>query len=176
MVRFGFIHDKLDIKFLVLYLMARVAAPIDFSTLTELVMCDDGVDYFLYAEALAELVSTGHLTLEEERYAITEKGRRNGGICEDSLPYSVRRKCDKNLSLLNAALQRSAQVRAQVLPRPDGGYALQLALDDEKGNLLALELFTASEEQGETLAEHFRANPERVYHGILQVLLSQEAP
>ena len=29
MARYGFIHDKLDIKFLVLYLMARVAAPSD---------------------------------------------------------------------------------------------------------------------------------------------------
>ena len=27
----GFIHDKLDIKFLVLYLMARVASPVDFA-------------------------------------------------------------------------------------------------------------------------------------------------
>ena len=30
----GFIHDKLDIKFLILYLMARVAGPVDFTTLT----------------------------------------------------------------------------------------------------------------------------------------------
>ena len=31
MPRFGFIHDKLDIKFLILYIMARVAAPIDLA-------------------------------------------------------------------------------------------------------------------------------------------------
>ena len=29
MPRYGFIHDKLDIKLLVLYIMARVAGPID---------------------------------------------------------------------------------------------------------------------------------------------------
>ena len=34
MARYGFIHDKLDIKFLILYFMARVAAPIDFPTLS----------------------------------------------------------------------------------------------------------------------------------------------
>lgn len=32
MAKAGFIHDKLDIKFLVLYLMARVASSVDFST------------------------------------------------------------------------------------------------------------------------------------------------
>ena len=46
MAKAGFIHDKLDIKFLVLYLMARVASPVDFSTLADLTFCDDGVEYF----------------------------------------------------------------------------------------------------------------------------------
>ena len=90
MSRFGFIHDKIEIKFLVLYIMARVASPIDFPTLTELTMCDEGVDYFDFAEAVAELVDTGHLTLEEGVYAITDKGRQNGEACESSLPYSVK--------------------------------------------------------------------------------------
>ena len=32
----GFIHDKLDIKLLVLYILDRAAAAIDFATLTDL--------------------------------------------------------------------------------------------------------------------------------------------
>ena len=44
MSRTGFIHDKLDIKFLILYIMSRVAAPIDMPTLADLTMCDEGVD------------------------------------------------------------------------------------------------------------------------------------
>ena len=82
MAKAGFIHDKLDIKFLVLYLMARVASPVDFSTLADLTFCDDGVEYFDFAAALAELVDTGHLELKDDKYSITEKGRRNGKICE----------------------------------------------------------------------------------------------
>ena len=39
----GFIHGKLDIKLLVLYLTSRLAGPVDFATLTDLAMCDDGV-------------------------------------------------------------------------------------------------------------------------------------
>lgn len=173
MARFGFIHDKLDVKFLILYLMARVVAPIDFATLTDLTMCDDGVDYFQFAESVAELVDTEHLVLEDHHYAITDKGRRNGGICESSLPYSVRVKCDKNLAWLNARLRRSAQVRAEILPRPDdNAFTLRLALDDDHGNLLTIELLTASETQAGHLAERFRAHPDQVYNGVLNVLLA----
>lgn len=172
MSRPGFIHDKLDIKFLVLYLMARVTASIDFHTLTGLAMCDDGVDYFEFAEAVAELVNTGHLLKEKDQYGITDKGRRNGSICESSLPYSIRIKCDKNLARLNASLRRSAQVIASVIPRKDGSFTLRLALDDDDGNLMTLELLTATETQAGHLAERFRAHPEQIYNGILDVLLT----
>lgn len=174
MGRTGFIHDKLDIKFLVLYLMARVASPVDFATLADLTFCDDGVEYFDFAESVAELVDTGHLALEEDRYTITEKGRRNGKICESSLAYSVRRKCDQNLARVNGVLRRDAQVRTETLPREDGGVTLRLILDDDKGNIMTLDMLTVSQEQAGQLAERFRAQPEKLYHGILQVLLEED--
>ena len=174
MSRPGFIHDKLDIKFLILYLMARVAAPVDFTTLAELSFCDNGVTYFDFAEALSELVNTGHLTLSDDRYAITDKGRRNGSVCEDNLPFSVRQRCDRGLSRINAVLRRDAQVRTELLPRTDGSVTLRMILDDEKGNLMTLDVLTVSEEQGARLAERFRAQPEKLYLNILQVLLGEE--
>ena len=42
----GFIQDKLEIKFLILYLAARVIEPVPFDTLLDLTLCDDAVDYF----------------------------------------------------------------------------------------------------------------------------------
>lgn len=131
MARYGFIHDKLDIKFLILYFMARVAAPIDFPTLTELTVCDDGIGYFEFAEAVSELVESGHLTLEDGLYSITEKGRENGAACESSLPYSVKRNCSAQLVKLNGILRRNAQVRAETEPRPEGGYSARMFLDDD---------------------------------------------
>lgn len=174
MGRPGFIHDKLDIKVLILYLMSRIVSPIDFATLTELSLCDDGIDYFDYAECVAELLSTEHLSYEDKRYSITEKGQRNGSICESSLPYSVRMKCDKQLAKLNAVLRRNAQVRVEVDKEADGFFTLRLILDDEGGNLLTLSLLTVSEEQARQLGERFRAQPELVYNGIIDLLTASQ--
>lgn len=174
MRRYGFIHDKLDIKFLVLYILSRTAAPVNFSSLTELTLCDDGIDYFDYAECVDELVTSGHLTLKDSLYEITEKGRRNGSICESSLPYSVRLKCDKSLAKLNTVLRRNAQVRAEVLPQKDGTFTLRMILDDEQGNLLTLEMLTVSTEQAEQLGKRFRAKPEMIYNGIVDLLTSTD--
>lgn len=173
MARYGFIHDKLDIKFLVLYLTARLAGPVDFATLTDLTMCDAGVDYFDFAEAVSELVKTGHLALEDGCYSITEKGRRDGAACESSLPYSVKRKCSGSLAGINGALRRDAQVRGEVLERDEGGFTARLTLDDESGNLLSVELFSPVRGQAERLCENFKSRPERFYNAVLEALMEQ---
>ena len=170
MARYGFIHDKLDIKFLILYLMARVVAPIDFPTLTDLTMCDGGVDYFEFAEAVNELVETGHLVLEDDRYAITEKGRRDGAACESSLPYSVRMHCDENLVRVNDAIRRQAQVQADVSDNEDGTCTLHLRLDDVGTPLLQLELLTPSRPQAAAMAHRFQSDPTALYYHIVTLL------
>lgn len=174
MPRPGFIHDPLDIKLLVLYVMARVGAPVDFSTLTTLSMQDDGVDYFLFAQAVEELVSSGHLLLTDDgRYSITEKGRTNSAVMENFLPSVVRGRCNRALARLNAQLRRDAQVSAEVTTAADGRCQVALGLTDDAGPLLQIALTVPSEAQGRQAAERFQAAPEVALHALLDVLLSE---
>ena len=71
----GFIHEKLDIKILILYILNHLPAAVDAQTLSDLVFCDNGIGYFDYSDCLAELVDTAHITEEGGKYRITEKGR-----------------------------------------------------------------------------------------------------
>lgn len=171
MPRYGFIHDKLDIKFLILYLMARTEGAINFAALTDLAMCDDGVDYFLFSQAVSELVNSDHLQINDELYSITEKGRKNGEICESSLPFSVRQRCDRNLAKLNAQLRFDAQVRAEVRPREGGGFTVRLILDDHQDNLMTLDLYAPTQEQADRLTAAFRAGPDQIYRTVLSALV-----
>ena len=169
----GFIHDKLEIKFLILYITARVIEPIPFDTMLDLTMCDDGVGYFDFSECLRDLVDTEHLTLSQDGlYAITEKGLRNSRICESSLAYSVRLRCDKNLEVWNRKLRRKNQVKASWEPRSNGTYTVRLSLDDDAGNLMDLKLMAVREDMAVMLAERFRKTPEKLYSEIMNILLS----
>ena len=158
----GFIQDKLEIKFLILYLAARVIEPVPFDTLLDLTLCDDAVDYFDFSECLADLVKTEHLTLDEESglYAITEKGRRNSEICETSLPYSVR--------------LRKNQVKSSTEPRPNGTFTVSLSLDDDMGSVMDLKLMVPREDMGKILAARFRQAPEKLYSEIIDLLLNRD--
>ena len=166
----GFIQDDLDLKLLVLYIMDRAAGPITFLQLFELALCDAGVDYFSLAQAVDHMVATGQLTKEEDRYAITEKGRRNSQICEGGLPRSVRRHCDDNLIQVNAALRRESQVRARIMDREDGTATLCLSLEDDSSPLLHLALLSPGREQAERWAEAFKSDPSARYMNVIKLL------
>ncbi len=166
----GFIHNDLDLKLLVLYIMDRAAGPPTFYQLLELALCDAGVDYFSLTQAVDHMVSTGQLSRDGERYAITEKGRRNSEICRTSLPYSVRLHCDDNLARVNEALRLEDQVRTAVEPNEDGTVTLRLQLSDPGSPLLQLSLLVPDRARAEEMAGRFRADPARLYHQISRLL------
>ena len=170
----GFIHDKLEIKFLILYIAARVIEPIPFDTVLDLTMCDDAIDYFDFSECLTDLVKTEHLTLENDLYAITEKGLRNSQICESSLPYSVRLRCDKNLTDCNKKLRRKNQVQSSTEKRPNGSCTVSLSLDDDLGNLMDLKLMVIREDMGKLIEKRCRKNPEKLYTKLMELLLTED--
>ena len=168
MARMGFIQDKLEIKFLLLYIASRLIEPVPFEAMQELAMIDDGVDFFDFSECMNDLVTSGHLTLSED-------GLRNGQICESSLPYSVRLAADKNITVFNQKLRRRAQIRSEITPRPNGTYTVSLAFCDEQDSpLLKMELMVPKEVMAKDLADRFRKNTEQLYASVINALF--EAP
>lgn len=167
----GFIRDKLEIKFLILYIAARVIEPLPLEGIQELTMCDDGIDYFDFSVCLADLVKTEHLRLtDDQKYFITPKGLKNSEICESSLPYSVRMRAEKNIAACNKELQRRAQVQGRVIPRENGTYTVELSLQDDVDNVMKLQLMVATEEMAQDLAVRFRRDPEKIYTDIVNAL------
>ena len=170
----GFIQDDLDLKLLVLYIMNQAAGPITFLQLFELALCDAGVDYFSLTQAVEHMVATGQLTREGERYAITDKGRRNSQICESSLPRSVRQHCDHNLIQVNEALRREVQVRTQITEGKNGTVNLCLTLEDDTSPLFHLSLFSPTRTQAEQWGQAFQADPYALYLNIIKLLNNKQ--
>lgn len=170
MDNFGFIHEKLDIKILILFILRRLPGTVDPETLLELCQCDEGIGYFDYSDCLSELVETGHITESEEGYTITEKGARNADAVESSLPYSVRSKALRLLAPVEERLRRAAMITARHTLSEDG-CTVELAMGDGKGELIHLRLLCADEEQAGTLEKHFRKNAEGYYQKIIGLLM-----
>ena len=172
MDNFGFIHDKLDIKILILFILRRLPGSVDPETLLELCQCDDGIGYFDYSDCLSELVATGHIAEDEDGFSITEKGARNADAVESSLPYSVRSKALKLLAPVEERLRRAAMITARH-ETGENGCTVELAMGDGKGEVIRLRLLCADEAQARSMEKKFRKNAEGYYQQIMELFQDQ---
>ena len=130
MQRLGFIHDMLDVKVLILFVMARVSYPVNIQQIYELSYQDDCLSYFDVCTAVPEMVKSGHLKeLENDSYEITEKGKADGSLTEDSIAFTVKQRAENAVSRFNRQIRRSSYVKTQILPREGGDFSVIMALD-----------------------------------------------
>ena len=175
MERHGFIHDMLDVKLLILYVMARVMYPVDTQKIYELCYQDDCLSYFDLIQAIPQMVASGHLLQQDdEKYVITEKGKEAASVTEDSVAYPVRHRADRAVERLNRQILRNNYIRTEVLPRDGGDFAVVMGLDDEFGNLMTLELTAPTRLQARTLETAFEKKAEILFQTIMSALLDNE--
>ena len=167
--RRGFIHEKLDIKLLILFILRRLPAEIDPEKLSDLVLIDGGIGYFDYKDCLAELVQTAQVEEGEDGVRVTAKGSRNGEILESSLPYSVRSKAEKAIRPVAEEMRRSAMILANH-EAGAGGVTVYLAVNDGVGSIFDLKILAADEAQARRIEKNFKKNAEAYYNRFITEL------
>ena len=175
MKRLGFIHDMMDVKVLILFVAARSDFPMTMQEVYELCYQDDCLSYFDVCTAVPEMVASGHLKqVDDERYEITEKGRKDGELTADSIAFTVKQRSENAVAKFNRQLRRSSFVKTQIIPRENGDCSVVMSLDDEVGNLMTLELLAPDQRQAVRLGKLFERKAEAVYNLTMAELLDEE--
>ena len=175
MQRLGFIHDMLDVKVLILFVMSKVNYPVNPQEIYELCYQDECLSYFDVCTAIPEMVKSGHLQeLEGEKYEITPKGRETESLTADSIAFTVKQRAENAVNRFNRQIRRSSFVKTQIIPRESGDHSVILSLDDEMGNLMTLELLAPDQRQAVRLSRLCEKKAETVYALIMTELLDDE--
>ena len=167
--RRGFIHEKLEIKLLILFVLRRLPAEIDAERLADLVLIDGGIGYFDYKDCLSELVQTAQIEEGEDGFRVTAKGSRNTEILESTLPYSVRSKAERALAPVAEEMRRSAMILANH-EVGENGVTVYLAVDDGVGSIFDLKILAADEAQAKRIERNFKRNAEAYYNRFITEL------
>lgn len=174
MERRGFIHDILDVKILILYVMSLVEEPVSAQTIYELCYQDECLSYFDVQEAIPQLVRSGHLVEESfDRYVITDKGRETVDITQDSVAFPVKERAKQAVESHNRKAKRDQFLRTEIVQRENGEYAVHLGLRDFQGTLMDLELTAPTLPQARKLERAYRKNAEIVYQSVMVALLEE---
>ena len=175
MQRLGFIHDMMDVKVLILYVTSRSQYAMTVQEIYEVCYQDDCLSYFDVCTAVPEMVRSGHLQeVEEGKFQVTDKGRRDGELTADSIAFTVKQRAENAVARYNRQIRRSSFVKTQIIPRESGDFSVIMALDDEIGNLMTLELVAPDQRQAVRLGRLFEKKAEAVYNLTMAELLDEE--
>ncbi len=170
MPRYGFIREKSEIKYLILYAMTYLPIPVDETALIDICLIDDAFGYLEFAEAFHELVDTGHVLREEREtgavFAITDKGRNAAEVFELQIPFSVRERAQRSALRVVRELRRSAGIVTSTEKLAENNYRVHLSIS----------MMVVNEHQASMLEGNFKRNAEKIYNGILNELLRDYSP
>lgn len=169
----GFLHNKVDVKVLILFILARIDTPLTGQEIYEVAYQDDSLNYFTFAESLPELVDSGHLQVDEkQRYSITEMGRQQGAFVEDSLAVPVVQKVSAAIARKIIALRRDSYITTRVEQDENGYWIATLRYQDDGMPMMSLSLMAPNEELGQSMAANLKKQANALYKANLDAAIA----
>ncbi len=152
----GFVKSNMDIKLMVLYALSKFHEPPTLEELSQVMLCDEGVNYFLLTQSLDELLLPQNIFLKRERYGLTRRGKDNLKECLPQLSLALQTRVDEALVLVNGKEDQEKFLKTEITEREDGSVLLHMSLSDETGLLFDSTMMIPTREQAEIIAESYR--------------------
>lgn len=169
---YGYIREKLDVKYLILFVLSCLDISVSFDDVVEMAMIDNAMTYFDVADAFYEMVDSGHVQEEEAgKYRITERGHSVLTGYERRLPASVRRDAQRAVMKTVARLKRDALISTSTREVSENNFVVTLKMSDSLGEIINLDLMVVNKRLASLLEGNFRNNAEMIYNEILNAVM-----
>lgn len=165
--------EKFEIKVFILYLLKSLNIPLDYDTISEIVVQDGFVNFFDFADCFADLVDAGQIDAffetEIPTYLISETGRETVSNVETKVYNTVREQALRSAQRLIALRRDGIRVSSDMVPCEDG-FTIKCSVTDSTKTLLNVEVFVTEERYAHQLRGNFDDNTNIIYNGIMALL------
>ena len=169
------LRKKSDMKLLILYLMDKLAYPLDYVTLNDMTTTDGLIGSFDFTECFAELLDAGNVReLKDENgddvYLLTEQGERVVESLQGNLLPSIREQVYKSALALVDFRISGRRIEHTESRTPSGKPVFTGSVTDGAGTLFSVTAELETDEQLMRVTRNWEKRPEAIYKGILAVL------
>ena len=168
-VKPGGLTDNTPIRILLCYLV-KTAGPLTRDTLQGALLQEQLVNYFEFADALADVERQLLVSLDEdERYSITDKGSTVADTLAFDLPRTVRESAIRAVMQIQSWKHKAAMNRARI-EEEDGEYVVWCAIGDMGSDVFRLQLAMPDKLTAETIRNNFTAHGSEIYSKVMDML------
>ncbi len=169
--------DTYAVKVLICYFLRQINRPITPMQLTEIATDDGIVNYFVFTDAINQLLEAKTIILEEqdgeEYYVLTELAKFGADDFKTIVPNSLRNKILSSGLKFFAKLKNNNDVKISISEQ-QRGYSVNVFCTDGGLTLMDLRLFAPDREQAQLLADKIMMNPADFYGKVLDYALENE--
>lgn len=165
-----------DIKIFILYLMDRMGYPLEYDTITSIIIQDDIVNYFDFAQCFGQLEDDGHVEkLEADsdnakaRYRVSKTGRAVAEGLNSVLAKTIKDKGYRS-ALRHMSLAKRGAVVDQTIRLEGDGAMFSGTIRDKGGLQLEVSLRADNEHQLKLMQSVFADRPEVILRGITALM------
>ncbi|MCG8539846.1 MAG: DUF4364 family protein [Clostridia bacterium] len=167
--------EEAQSKLLLLYIFDKFEIPITNNQITDFIMENDLINYFILQQFLSELVNTSLLEYsnneEHYYYLITEKGKDTLNYFKDRLPNKLLDKLDQSIHKTKKILLKETQISANYKKRSKNDYLVELKVVENDIILIDLKLDVVSNKQAKIICDNWKNKAQDIYGEIIKLLI-----
>jgi len=169
------LYNDEKIKAIILYLLNELDDPYEFQTISEIIVWDGSINYFVFTECFNQLVECQGIVKSidpesgKELFQLSDFGKEMLEAVEETLLKFVKERIMRSATRLLAFKKDGSTVSTQI-ERQHDGYDLTCTIKNKKFDLLKLKMYFDNKEEAELVQMEFDHRAEHIYSGILALL------
>ena len=172
-VRPGGLTNSTEIRLLLCYLVKN-AGPITRTEIENALMEEALVNYFEIGSCLDDIARQQLVTMEGDRYTITDKGRKVAQELAYDLPRTVREKAVTAVLRYQNWARKEARYSADIAERADGHCTIRCTVKGLDSELFCLDLGMPDRLTAELVKKQFILKGNEIYQLLINKLTEEE--
>ncbi|HHV39553.1 MAG TPA: DUF4364 family protein [Tepidimicrobium sp.] len=163
-------------KLILLYIIDQSSIPLTNDEITEFVMENNYMNYFLIQQYLIELIESKFIKYidekEDRRYILSNKGNTTLFYFKDRINNRIKREISKKFSKLKKEIKKTTQIIGNFQKKNEKEYIVNLKLIKNQSAILNLSLTVPTADQARIICNKWKSDPECIYETIFNALIN----
>lgn len=163
-----------EYKALILYILDKVAKPINNTALLKLVLSIENMNYFYFQQFLLDLIENKYIinyNIENDSvYELTPEGKQALELVKDIIPGYLKFKVDSNFKQNLHEIEDELSITADFIPESETDYNVKCKVTENNKIIFEVQTFASSREQAKKIVDNWMSNAQDIYPKILDLL------
>ncbi len=164
-------------KLLILYILDNAQIPMNNSEITQFLLENNYMNYFLAQQFISELVSSKFIEFStkdgQEYYHLSNAGRDTLSFFNDRIPQTIKDEVNKRFQKKKEEMVKESQIVGNYYKKSESEYIVNLKVIEKDINLFSMSLNVVSNKQAKMICNNWKENSHEIYKKIIDLLIDE---